>query len=98
MRRRLSTGSKDGEMELVVDRSNGCQRARRRALTGLIFGILLAEYSQAGNNTWTSGGPENPSITGLAIDPHQSSSLFAGTESGFVFHSTDSGRTWKKLA
>jgi photosystem II stability/assembly factor-like uncharacterized protein len=47
--------------------------------------------------TWTSRGPEGGRILSLAIDPRSPSTIYAGTEVGGVFKSTDSGDTWSSM-
>jgi photosystem II stability/assembly factor-like uncharacterized protein len=47
--------------------------------------------------TWTSRGPEGGRISSLAIDPRSPSTIYAGTEDGGVFKSSDSGDTWSSM-
>lgn len=56
----------------------------------LISLALLITLSQsvtvsAGNNVWTSHGPEGGTIRVLAIDPATPTTLYAGTSGGGVF-------------
>ena len=47
--------------------------------------------------TWAAinnGLPENAGVQTLAIDPTNPSTLYAGTDGGGVFKSTDMGATW----
>ncbi len=48
----------------------------------------------AGTNVWTSNGPEGGVIYALAIDPATPSTLYAGTDGGGVFKSTNGGGNW----
>ena len=45
----------------------------------------------AGINVWTSNGPEGGRIRALAIDPVTPDTLYAGTEGGGLFKSTNGG-------
>ncbi len=51
--------------------------------------------SDDGGATWTSANMGLPSdgVRSLAVDPHVSGTLYAGTETG-VYRSRDSGRSW----
>ena len=67
----------------------------------LLIGLLalLISLSQpltvsAGTNVWTSHGPEGGPIIALAIDPATPTTLYAGTDFGGVFKSTDGGENW----
>jgi photosystem II stability/assembly factor-like uncharacterized protein len=57
--------------------------------------------STDGGASWSSAGLEDTAVTVLAIDPANSSTLYAGTESNYtpqgfrgMFKSTDSGASW----
>ena len=69
----------------------------------LLIGLLvLLSTSQvgvvsAGENVWTSHGPEGGIILALAIDPATPTTLYAGTEGGGVYKSTDSGGNWSAV-
>ena len=67
----------------------------------LLIGLmaLVLNFSQpfpvsAGFNAWSSIGPEGGWIYALAIDPTAPNTLYAGTNGGGVFKSTDGGTTW----
>src|SRR5262249_47618988 len=49
--------------------------------------------------TWTlsSGGLTATDVRGLAIDPLDSDTLYAGTNGGGVFRSEDAGKSWLPL-
>ena len=49
----------------------------------------------AGENTWTSTGPEGGEVRSLAAHPWDSSTIFAGTIDG-VYMSSDAGHTWQR--
>src|SRR5215510_13901888 len=57
------------------------------------FGVLLAGYTQAGINQWTSHGPGGGFISALAIDPINSSTLYVGRSGIGVYTSTDGGQS-----
>ena len=56
---------------------------------GIILLVLLsadlARTVSAGDNVWTSIGPEGGIINALAIDPTTPTTLYAGTGGGGVF-------------
>jgi len=54
-----------------------------------------AEQGQA--RLWQMTGPFGGDVTALAIDPRDSGRLFAGTQDGQIFRSTDSGVTWRRI-
>jgi hypothetical protein len=54
----------------------------------------LSSVAYAGAGVWTSGGPYGGSVTALAINPTTPTTLYAGTDGGGVFKSTNSGGTW----
>jgi hypothetical protein len=63
----------------------------------LLFGVLCTTFpgvGLAGLGRWTSGGPEGATVLSLAVDPADSATVFAGTEAGGVFKSSDSGARW----
>ena len=59
----------------------------------LAIGASFSTVARAGQGVWTSGGPYG-SVKALAIDPSTPTTLYAATEYGGVFKSTDSGGTW----
>jgi photosystem II stability/assembly factor-like uncharacterized protein len=73
-------------------------RGSSSAARGLVFGgfLLLASTARAGLNQWTDVGPSGVVIA-FAIDPSDSSILYAGTTTG-IWKSTDSGESWSLLA
>jgi photosystem II stability/assembly factor-like uncharacterized protein len=52
------------------------------------------ERSQDGGVTWTPSGVGNREVLALAVDPLQTSTLFAGTLGRGIFASADGARTW----
>ena len=65
-------------------------------LIGLLtlFTTSQAGLVSAGTNVWTSNGPEGGNINALAIDPTTPTTLYAGTDGGGVFKSTNGGGNW----
>lgn len=59
--------------------------------------LFCAPVLRAGVNRWTTNGPLTGQINGLSSDPGNSARLFAGTTSGGVFRSLDSGATWQAV-
>src|SRR5262245_37802329 len=49
-------------------------------------------------NKWTTNGPEGGTVRTLAVDPHDSAIIYAGTERRGVFKSIDHGVTWTDLS
>lgn len=62
----------------------------------LIFSLLIlqVETASAGMNEWTSNGPEGGGIFALTVAPSTPSTLYAGTDGGGVFKSTNGGASW----
>src|SRR5262245_54475575 len=61
----------------------------------MLFLGLSAEPAFSQVNRWAAFGPVGGSVTNLAIDPRNSSTLYA--VSGGVFKSTDGGSNWRRL-
>ena len=61
----------------------------RRILTWFAYACV----AWAGTNEWTNVGPEGGNILPLAVDPHDSANVWAGTRVG-VFRSRDRGANW----
>ena len=62
----------------------------------LIISLLIFSISSNsfGDNQWVSIGPEGGPINALAIDPQTPDTLYAGTEGGAIFKSTNGGASW----
>ena len=60
----------------------------------LVVDISFSTAAYAGAGVWTSGGPYGGTTVALAINPSNPTTLYAGTDGGGVFKSTDSGGTW----
>jgi hypothetical protein len=65
-------------------------------LTVLALGItLLLGGCSSGALTWESSGPQQaPALLALAVDPHQTQTVFAGSAGKGVYRSTDGASTW----
>ena len=65
--------------------------------------LLLAATTLCGGDAWAAGkvwirqGPEGGIINALAIGPQSPATVYAGTQSGGVFKSTDGGTTWSAV-
>jgi len=76
--------------------------AIRKALAVAICLAMLAAWpapARAGDRVWTRGGPEGGAVDALAISPNFAvdQTLFAGTNGGGVFKTTDGGATWVEV-
>lgn len=65
-------------------------------------GIVLAMLTPLGTSTTMGGqyaafGPEGGNIQAVTIDPGDPETLYAGTNGGRIFKSTDGGRNWRAL-
>src|SRR2546422_8898655 len=71
-------------------------RHRHAALASVLAMLCSASVNSvsAGARTWTGIGPEGGDIRVLAIDPKAPESLYAGTEDGGIFKSTNGGDSW----
>jgi hypothetical protein len=63
----------------------------------VLLGASQTSSVSAGINVWMSNGPEGGSIYALAIDPLTPSTVYAGTNLGGVFKSTNGGGTWSAV-
>ena len=66
----------------------------RRSVVLLLTAIFLSRVASAGVNRWTTGGPNGGWIQALAADPTDLNVIYAGTNGGGVFRSTDGGVHW----
>lgn len=72
-----------------------CGKAAATWLCLALAGIAVPILAQDTTNVWTSIGPDGGAVDALAIDPSNSRILYAGTEAGGVFKSTDAGESWR---
>src|ERR1017187_4470770 len=66
---------------------------------GIMLFVVLAGASgviRAGDNVWTSHGPDGGDIWSLAVSPKNAGTVYAGTRGG-VFRSTDGGANWNSV-
>lgn len=74
----------------------------RKALAVAICLAMLGAWpapAQAGDKIWTRGGPEGGAVDAFAISPNFAvdQTLFAGTNGGGVFKTTDGGQSWVEV-
>jgi len=76
-------------------------RESGRPSSAFALGLLCAavlfggtRVAHAGINVWTSNGLGGGLVSALPIDPTTSTTLYAGSDGGGVFKSTDGARTW----
>ena len=62
-------------------------------LLGLVVGLLTAPTL----GQWTSLGPDGGWVVALAINPETPSILYAGTDRGGLYKSTDAAASWKLM-
>src|ERR1700746_3391181 len=58
----------------------------------------VAFTAWAGENVWTSLGPEGGSVQAIVIDPQNSNTVYAIAGGGGIFKSTDHAGTWKRVS
>lgn len=64
--------------------------------TLLALAATVPTIALAGSRVWTSGGPYGGSARVVAIDSANPSTMYAGTQAGGLFKSTDSGAFWTR--
>lgn len=74
---------------LAADPSN-----QHRVYAGTPDGVLR---SHDGGRTWQPSGMAGHVVKSLAVSPHDSRTVFAGTKPALLFISHDGGRTWAEL-
>src|SRR5439155_11015016 len=57
----------------------------------------LAGSASAGVNTWTTTGPAGGRVQSLAVDPVTTTIIYAGTDGGGIFRSTNGGASWTAI-
>ena len=63
----------------------------------LILNVACACWTTPAQAQWSSTGPDGASIRCLAIDHQNTRTIYAGTDGGGVFKSTDGGTAWSRL-
>src|SRR5437588_6129500 len=76
-------------------KSFGGMQACRAAVCIAMLAGLGPRPVWAGENVWTSLGPDGGSISALVIDPQNTRTVYAATGNG-VFKTTDGGASWKQ--
>ncbi len=76
------------------------QAQRRKIALGLVVFVALtlaavARAQTEAANLWITSGPAG-GVLSLAMDPHDSATLFAATETG-IFKTTNAGQAWNEL-
>jgi photosystem II stability/assembly factor-like uncharacterized protein len=59
-----------------------------------LSGLLSGAASGAGQSAWSPVGPPGGPLDAIVVDPVNPRNLFAGTEQGGVYRSSDGGTTW----
>jgi photosystem II stability/assembly factor-like uncharacterized protein/pimeloyl-ACP methyl ester carboxylesterase len=69
-------------------------------ITGLLALATPSRTDSQSNemdSVWASLGPQGADIESLAIDQHNSNTIYAGTSLGGIFKSTDGGASWNGI-
>jgi photosystem II stability/assembly factor-like uncharacterized protein len=76
-----------------------CRKVRMSKIVTLMAMLTMfrAGTVRAGDNVWTSLGPQGGSVTVLAIDPQNSGTVYAATGAG-LFKSADDGASWNAVS
>lgn len=64
----------------------------------LIALSLIGMPSTEAQSTWTTVGPDGGDARSFAADPAHPGHLFLGTTNSWIYESSDSGSTWRRLA
>jgi photosystem II stability/assembly factor-like uncharacterized protein len=67
------------------------------APTLFILGWMMAAHAFAGQDRWTSSGPEGGYILALAVKPSEPATLYAAPYGGGIYRSRDAGESWKAV-
>ena len=67
---------------------------RRHLFLAILACALIPCAVQAALGRWTRSGPEGGRVVSLAVDPASPATLYAGTDGGGVFKSSDAGMRW----
>jgi photosystem II stability/assembly factor-like uncharacterized protein len=73
------------------------RRSRPGAVPTACLAFLLASARIAAALPWVSHGPLGGTGTAIAIDPTDPTTMYAGTNGGGFFKSTDGGATWSAI-
>ena len=74
-------------------------RLLRLAMAAILFLVLLVRANpvHAGVGTWTTQGPFGGSVLSLVVNATNSNTVYAGTQRGGVFKSTNGGTIWSSV-
>ncbi len=86
----VGLNSQANEVELLLDAGG---RAGSDAIESAY--TLTAELGQV--RVWRMTGPFGGDVASLAIDPHNSDHILAGTHHGQIYRSTDGGVRWRRV-
>jgi photosystem II stability/assembly factor-like uncharacterized protein len=67
-------------------------------LLAVSFSVLLTNTALMASGPWQVLGPDGGDARSLAYDAHNPDHILLGTSTGQMFTSSDSGRTWSRLA
>jgi photosystem II stability/assembly factor-like uncharacterized protein len=67
------------------------------APTFFILAWMIAAHAFAGQDRWTSSGPEGGYILALAVNPSDPATLYAAANGAGIYRSTDAGETWRAV-
>ncbi len=91
---------REGSQGFPHPRRTSRQRAiaAARGLLALWMGAVgCGSAARAGVDEWSSAAPSRAPVTSLALDPHHSGHLYAGTAGDGVHASCDHGATWQAV-
>src|SRR5262249_19316819 len=71
-------------------------RIRALAISMAMLAIFGRGTVRAGDNVWTSVGPEGGSVQALAVDPQNPGTLYTSTSFN-VYRSTDGAVSWANI-
>lgn len=68
------------------------------SVTGSLSASTQTQAVSPSPQTWINTGPEGGDARSFATHPADPKSIYLGTSDGWVYHSSDGGVTWKRLA
>ena len=63
---------------------------------GLVL-LFCVGYAFAGENRWTSHGPDEARVTKLIVHPSERATVYAATYDGGIYRSIDRGENWTAI-
>jgi len=70
-------------------------KAQRKVIALFASALALAALSALADGAWTPLGPFGGQVSSLAVDPSAPQTVYAATQGGGVFKSTDGAATWQ---